>query len=101
MKTTKHISCLFYYTLFCLILLTGCSGSDNTPTTTVSGKVYAAPVTGAVVIVKSGGVEVARSSASAADGSYSIAIPSTYLARDLVFETSCGLTPMKRPEQQE
>jgi hypothetical protein len=81
-----------------LLVIFGCGGSDSgssngsstTSTTSVSGTVYAGSVSGAVVIVKSAGVEVARSGASAADGSYTVSIPTSALSGNLVFETSAG-----------
>lgn len=73
----------------------GCSGSgsSSTSTTMVNGTVAAGPASGAVVSVKANGVEVAKSTASAADGTYTVAIPTSELAKDLVFEASGGTFP--------
>lgn len=77
----------------CLTIISfGCSSSSSdTPTTSVTGTVFAGPTTGATVTVKTAaGIVVARSGASSADGSYSVAIPTSSLANPLVFETSGG-----------
>lgn len=74
----------------------GGGGSGNTPataTTSVSGTVAAGPANGAVVSVKANGVEVAKSAATAADGSFTVAIPNTELSKDLIFEASGGTFP--------
>lgn len=79
-------------------IIFGCGGggsgsSSSNPTTSVSGSVLAGPANGVVVIVKSAGIEVARSGLSAADGSFTVTIPTSELSKDLVFETSGGTYP--------
>lgn len=85
---------------FCLVVLAGCGGSssstDNavvpttTPTTTITGTVFAGPASGAIVTVKtSSGVVVATSGVpSDANGTFSVAIPTSALSGDLIFETT-------------
>ncbi|MBC8018283.1 MAG: hypothetical protein H7X83_07170 [Verrucomicrobia bacterium] len=86
-------------TMLCLsLIIFGCGGggSSSTPsasTTAVSGTVLAGPANGAVVIVKSAGVEVARSGGSAADGSFKVTIPTSELSKDLIFEATGGTFP--------
>ncbi len=84
-------------TMFCFpLVISACGGSSSTPsatTTTVSGTVLAGPAAGAVVTVKANGIEVARSAPSAADGSYTVAIPTSELSKDLYFEAGGGTFP--------
>ena len=86
-------------TMLCLSLfIFGCGGggSGSTPstaTTSVSGTVLAGPASGAVVSVKANGVEVAKSAPSATDGSFTLAIPTPELSKDLIFEASGGTFP--------
>jgi hypothetical protein len=69
----------------------GCSNSDSTPTptTSVSGTVFAGPAGGAIVTVQTtAGVVVATSSATDATGAFSVAIPTSALSGDLIFTTT-------------
>lgn len=80
-------------TLFSLtLLLAACGGSgDSTSSTTVSGVVMAGPAGGSTVTVKTvSGAQAAPLITTAADGSFSVAIPNTALAGDLIFEASGG-----------
>lgn len=74
--------------------LTACSGggSGSSPSTTqVSGSVFAGPAAGSSVTVKdASGMVVAGPVTTAADGSYTIAVPTSRLSADLVFEASGG-----------
>ena len=88
---------LLIATLFAsLVFLQGCGGSsdsnDNSvATTTISGSVVAAPVSGASILVKdSAGNTVAGPVTSTASGEYSIDVPTSALAGDLRFEASGG-----------
>ena len=94
-----------YLSLFVMILplaiLSACSGSGGSsgapavPSTTVSGVVAAGPAAGVTVIVTTtAGTEVARTTAPTdANGAFSLGIPTSALASDLVFETSGGSYP--------
>lgn len=75
-----------------LALLQGCGSSDDSSaTTTVSGSIVAAPVSGARVSVKnSAGKTIAGPVKTSASGSYRIAVPSSALSNDLCFEASGG-----------
>jgi hypothetical protein len=93
----KYLYFLLLPTL--LLLMVGCGGSSSSdnnsvPTVSVSGTVHAGPVSGATVTVTTpaGGV-VAGPVTTGSDGSYTIAIPTTALAGDLVFEASGGTFP--------
>jgi len=69
----------------------GGGGTSATGTTTISGSVFAAPVTGAGVRVKNAaGDNVAGPVTTAADGTYSVAVPNSALSEDLRFESSGG-----------
>jgi hypothetical protein len=69
----------------------GTSSSSSTPSTTISGSVFAAPVSGAGITVKdAGGVFVAGPVTTAADGSYSIVVPGSALSGVLRFESAGG-----------
>ncbi len=74
------------------LLIFGCGGgSSATPTTTITGTVFAGPASGSSVTVKNAsGVLVAGPVVTAGDGSYTIAIPTAALAADLVFEATGG-----------
>lgn len=72
----------------------GGGGGASTPTTSVSGSVFAGPVQGSVVTIKTvTGDVVAGPVTTASDGSYTIAIPTASLNSDLVFEATGGLFP--------
>lgn len=92
----KSIKTLLIAGLFASFLLHGCGGSggssDNSvATTTISGSVVAAPVSGASILVKdSAGNTVAGPVTSLASGEYSIDVPTSALAGDLRFEASGG-----------
>lgn len=79
-----------------LLFVAGCSGSSSPsssspPTTSVNGIVMAGPADKAAVTVKTtAGAVIAGPVITGADGSYSIAIPSSELTKDLVFEATGG-----------
>ena len=85
-----------FLSLLIITLLTACGGSggsgSTTPTTTVSGFVFAGPVTGATLTVKNqnGTVVAGPITVTSSDGSYSIAIPSAALSGALTFEATGG-----------
>lgn len=78
------------------LLVSACGGSSSGPSgdsssTTVSGSIFAAPVSGASVTVKdTGGNIIAGPVTTAAGGRYSIPIPNANLAQALVFASSGG-----------
>lgn len=82
--------------LLCMTLMTAsCGKSDsNTPAvdmTTITGSVYAAPVDGAAVSVQDvSGAVVAGPVTAAADGTFSIDVPTSSLAGDLRFVATGG-----------
>lgn len=82
--------------LLCIaVLLSGCGGgsdgSSPVATTTVSGSIFAGPTAGADVTAKTtAGRVVAGPVKSGSDGSFSMVIPTSELANDLVFEASSG-----------
>ena len=94
MKSMHHISYwIIVLSLTILTALAGCGGSDSTstpvPTTTVSGVVFAGPASGASVTVKTtAGAVIAISSASDSTGTFTVAIPTSALSGDLIFETT-------------
>ena len=71
----------------------GCDGSSSSSTsTTVSGVVMAGPVNGAKIKVKSVlGNYSATSAPTDSSGAFTIAIPNSELANDLIFEATGGL----------
>lgn len=74
-------------------LLVACGGSsdDGADTTTVSGSVVAAPVSGALVVAKDvSGNQLAGPVATASDGSYSLTIPDSALSGAIIFESTGG-----------
>jgi len=79
-----------------LVLLAGCGGSSNNAApstdTTVSGSVYAAPVSGATVVVlnSAGTTTIAGPVTTTVDGRYSIGIPSSFLTGTILFRSSGG-----------
>ena len=76
-----------------LVIFACGGGGSGDSTVTVSGTVLAGPTSGAVVAVKANGTIVAQSTVSAADGSYTVAIPSSALSSGLTFEASGGTFP--------
>jgi hypothetical protein len=71
----------------------GSSGSSSpTPTATITGSVYAAPVAGATVVVlnSSGTTTIAGPVKTLSDGTYSVSIPTALLASDLIFSSNSG-----------
>jgi len=90
---------LFDYTYFrlgallCAGLLGACGGSDGdgASTTTVTGSIFAAPVSAtSVSVLDTNGDIVAGPVTSAADGSYSIDVPDAALSQDLVLVAAGG-----------
>ena len=82
--------------LLCFTLaLAACGGSGSSASsTTVSGVVMAGPTAGSTITIKTaGGTVVAGPATSAADGSFSVAIPAAVLGGDLIFEASGGTFP--------
>ncbi len=74
-----------------LAVLTACGSSDGTTTHTilVSGVVFAGPADGVTVTAKTtAGVVVATSASSDSTGVFTVAIPTTALSGDLIFETT-------------
>src|SRR5512145_1393406 len=69
-------------------------GSDSAPpggTATIRGSVFAAPVAGAALTVRSaGGTIFAGPVATAADGTYSVVVPAGALSGDLRLEAAGG-----------
>jgi hypothetical protein len=96
MNISKYLS--YWILSLCLIALTGCGGSGSgtgtqnapTPTTSVTGTVFAGPASGATITVKTAaGAVVATSSApSDVNGTFTVAIPTSALSGDLIFETT-------------
>jgi hypothetical protein len=88
----------FFVLLLCVAFLNACGGSSSdsgsyaTPvtTTSVSGVVFAGPASGATVTVKTtAGAVVATSGVPTdASGAFTVAIPTTSLSGDLIFETT-------------
>jgi len=77
----------------CALSLAACSGgsSDSSSTTQVSGSVFAGPAAGSSIIVKDGsGNVIAGPVTSATDGSYTIAVPTSRVSEDLIFEATGG-----------
>ena len=67
------------------------TGGSDTSTTGVSGTVYAATIQGASVTVKTkSGTTVAGPVQTGSDGSYTINIPTSNLANDLIVESTGG-----------
>jgi len=82
-------------TVVAALLISGCgSSSDNagpSTTTTISGMVYAAPVSGASVVVKNAaGATIAGPVTTAANGTYRINVPSSAMGSDLRIESGGG-----------
>lgn len=74
-------------------LLVACGGSSDNgvDTTTVTGSVVAAPVSGASVVAKDvSGNQLAGPVTTAADGSYSLEIPDSALSSAIVIESTGG-----------
>jgi hypothetical protein len=90
---------LLLLVIFAVFSLSACGSSGGssalppaTPTATLSGSVFAAPVSGAsVAILNSAGTEtIAGPVATAVDGSYSLKFPARSLAEDLLIVSSAG-----------
>ena len=95
MKNLKSL--LIHSILFCITLfLAACGGSGgsndnpNVQTTTITGSVFAAPVSGATVVVKDSAGSTVGSTQTGPDGTYSIDVPSTTLATDMRVEANSG-----------
>ena len=69
----------------------GSSPSGTTGITTITGSLYAAPVSGASVTAKdAGGNTIAGPVSTAPDGTFSVNIPTSSLASDLIIESAGG-----------
>ena len=78
-----------------LFLLGGCGSSDSSSPaaqTTITGSVFAAPVAGAKVVVlnSTGTTTIAGPVTTLNDGSYSVNIPNSALASDLIISANSG-----------
>lgn len=90
MKIIVYISWILTVSV---LALTGCSSSSSSDNKNipVTGSVFAGPTNGAKITVKTtSGTIIAGPVTSGSDGSYTIDIPETALASDLVFEASNG-----------
>lgn len=79
-----------------LLFMTSCGGSGgSTPqTATITGSVFAGPVSGAAVTVKNAnGSTVAGPVSTDGDGAYTISVPAGALSDDLIVESSSGTFP--------
>jgi len=96
MKLIKMNFRAYFIILSVLLLASACSSSDSGSSstegkTTITGSVYAAPVDSAAVTVKNDiGNVVAGPVTAAADGSYSVDVPTSSLAGNLRFEAVGG-----------
>jgi len=78
------------------MFITSCGSSSSsspaaTATTAISGSIFAAPVSGAAVVVKdASGNTIAGPVNTASDGTYTINIPTTTLVSDFRIETTGG-----------
>ena len=78
------------------LCLTACGGSSSngnagSSTTTITGSIFAAPVSGASVSVKdTNGNVIAGPESTDSNGEYSISIPNANLGQDLVLESTGG-----------
>lgn len=84
--------------VLCLSFLTfGCGGgssSSASPTTSVSGSVLAGPASGtSVTVTTTAGTVVAGPVTTDANGAYTIAVPTSALASDLIFAAGGGVYP--------
>jgi len=79
-----------------IVLVAGCGSSSNdapsaSATTVISGSVFAAPVSGASVVVKNAsGATIAGPVTTTVNGTYTINIPSSAMGSDLRYESSGG-----------
>lgn len=72
------------------LLLAACGGSSD-PAVTLTGTVTGAPVAGASVVVRdAGGAQVGEPAAVAADGGFTLTVPRSRLAGELVFAVGGG-----------
>lgn len=72
------------------LLLTACGGSGD-PAITITGTITGAPAAGAsVVALDAAGAPVSAPAPAAADGTFSLAVPRSRLAEELVFATDAG-----------
>jgi len=92
----RSMAILASVTLLLSLAACGGGGGDGTSaaTTPVSGTVMAGPAAGSSIRVKdTAGSVIAGPVTTLADGNYTVAIPSTALAADLIFEASGGTFP--------
>jgi hypothetical protein len=79
-----------------MVLLAGCGNSSNDAppapaTTVISGSVFAAPVSGASVVVKNAaGMTIAGPVTTSANGTYTITVPASAMGSDLRVESNGG-----------
>jgi hypothetical protein len=95
MKSSTLLMCIALFSAVILIASCGGSNTDSPPsspaTATITGSVFAAPVSGASVIVKNGnGGTIAGPVSTAPDGTYTIHLPSAAMGMDLRIESSGG-----------
>lgn len=90
---TRYLQLILMFCLPLVIFACGGGGGSGDSTVTLSGTVLAGPTAGAVVTVKANGTVVAQSTVSAADGTYTVAIPTSALSNALTFEASGGTFP--------
>jgi hypothetical protein len=98
MKNKKHNFMCLLIVAVAMMSLWACGGgggdsapSSATSTTTIAGSVFASAVSGANVSAKNvNGQTIAGPVISAADGTFSINIPTSSLASDLLIETDNG-----------
>ncbi len=94
----RRPSFAFLFFLTVILPLAACGGGGGstsipaTPTATISGSVYAAPVSGASVVIldSSGTRTIAGPVTTAADGRYAISVPADALSADLLISASSG-----------
>ncbi|GFO59182.1 hypothetical protein GMST_15070 [Geomonas silvestris] len=91
----KAIPFYLLLSLLALCFLYGCgggSGGGAASTPTVSGTVFAGPVTGTTLTVKdtSGNLVAGPFTVNSSDGSFQVPVPGSALSRDLIFQATGG-----------